>query len=463
MSGDQRTPARVFSRSRPQSPYVPPSGAAVSSHSNDRVAELLLALLPLSNLYNASFVGQLFGVELLFFLLLPILLLLSKWELANSSRTTVKILALWFLIQIATDIAQDISLGDLLRGWAKLLAFALDYYVLSKLLTTPRRLLAFLLGWSVVYPFNSSLEEFDFATDWKFGIGFAIPIASASALLLLLPTRIRLIAALVSIICMADAIVSLALTARNNFLAEFVAAVLLASTLFSPTRRILHIAIIRYPIAGVAGGLLAIYLAGLAYVTLAESGTLGSTAYEKLQTQQVRGVDPVLGLFIGGRSEYNTSFVAIKDSPIFGHGSWFRSAYYYSYYVDSVHQFGSPEQINQVDSTVSVGEPLVPTHSHLFGSWVESGIIGAVFWLLALWTSFRALQRSVDLTSTIHVIVIVTFFQFVWNILFSPFGGSARLSAAVLIVLYQAACRSNDWVSRSGETEGPRKSTTKSL
>jgi len=432
---------------------VPPSEAAGLSHSNDRFAEVLLALLPLSNLYNASFVGQIFGIELLFFLLLPVLLLLSRRGLPNSSRTTVKILALWFLIQIATDIAQDISLGDLLRGWAKLLAFALDYYVLSKLLTTPRRLLAFLLGWSVVYPFNSSLEEFDFATDWKFGIGFAIPIASATALLLLLPTRIRLIAALVSVICLADALASLALTARNNFLSEFVAAVLLGSTLLSPTRRILNIAVVRHPLAGAAGGLLAIYLAGLTYVTLAESGTLGTTAYEKLQTQQVRGVDPVLGLFIGGRSEYNTSFVAIKDSPIVGHGSWFRSAYYYSYYVDSVHQYGSPEQINFVDSTVSIGEPLVPTHSHLFGSWVESGIVGAVFWLLALWTSIRALQRSVQLSSTIHVIVIVTFFQFVWNVLFSPFGGSARLSAAVLIVLYQMTCRSNDRVSRSGETD----------
>ena len=41
------------------------------------------------------------------------------------------------------------------------------------------------------------------------------------------------------------------------------------------------------------------------------------------------------------------------------------------------------------DTPEDVEEPVIPTHSHLTMAWVESGILGGVFWIYVLGLTFR--------------------------------------------------------------------------
>jgi len=75
---------------------------------------------------------------------------------------------------------------------------------------------------------------------------------------------------------------------------------------------------------------------------------------------------------------------------------------------------------------------LIPSHSYLFGSWVESGIMGAMFWFWVLWFTANALMRACGREA------MVPFFAFVglllmWNVLFSPYGTGGRFTATYFV------------------------------
>jgi O-antigen ligase len=170
-----------------------------------------------------------------------------------------------------------------------------------------------------------------------------------------------------------------------------------------------------------ATGFGAIKLYGLA----AESGMLGERSREKYETQSALGD---LGILLGGRSESLVTVQAIQDSPIIGHGSWAKDRYYADlrqlmlYRLGFVNRFIEPEN------------DLIPTHSHLLGSWVEAGVGGALFWLGILALIAAALRRLYASDDPLRPYLVFLMFLFIWDILFSPFGAQRRLTNGFLMV-----------------------------
>jgi len=78
-------------------------------------------------------------------------------------------------------------------------------------------------------------------------------------------------------------------------------------------------------------------------------------------------------------------------------------------------------------------DDLIPTHSYVFGSWVEAGIVGAIFWMFFLiYTAYTLFSASGDEP-------LLPFFAFValmlmWDILFSPLGTPTRFIAPFFMV-----------------------------
>jgi len=395
-----------------------------------------LAALPFGLLLETSFIGQIFSTEIVFLLALPVLWLTNGSALPQSARQLLWWIALWLTVQVVTDIYVGSYLGDLLRGWAKLIVFMIDVYVLLKLLTTEKRLLFWLLGWNIAFAISNWLQFDDFAIRWKFGVGLCAVNAVAILALMLWPHRLIVVARLGALVCLCSGIASLFLNARNTFLCLGFAAVLLAATSFRGTREFIARAWDRRGIVLLAAVLGTAYLAGVVYVEGASAGIFGDDAREKLKAQANDAFGPVLGALAGGRSEFNASFAAIGDSPIVGYGSWAHSAYYYNVYVESVHATGTPEQIREIENETYIGDPLIPTHSHLFGAWVEAGILGAAFWVMVLRRILKLTRRSLDFTSPVAVLVMLNTAFFVWNIVFSPFGGEMRLVNASLLALF---------------------------
>ena len=161
------------------------------------------------------------------------------------------------------------------------------------------------------------------------------------------------------------------------------------------------------------------------YEMAAKSGVLGMEALDKYQMQSGQG----LNLLQAGRIESLVSIQAILDSPILGHGSWARDINYVILLVKKLDALGFPMQ----------GDPflddLIPTHSHLFGAWVESGVAGGIFWIGALLLAFKALYRLLRMENAPTALISFLTISMVWDIFFSPFGQEQRFLMALKICL----------------------------
>lgn len=167
----------------------------------------------------------------------------------------------------------------------------------------------------------------------------------------------------------------------------------------------------------------AIVFAGLnVYKYFASTGELGEKAYQKYQAQSKSSY----GILFGGRPQILGGFLAVKDSPIIGYGSW---------PLDDKRFFAQAcELLNlNLDPThYSRGYPLIPTHSHVLGAWVENGISGLLFWLYVLCILARNLMvRFRD--PRFGLFLVISCVAAIWHISFSPMAG--RLEHAFLLGL----------------------------
>ena len=116
------------------------------------------------------------------------------------------------------------------------------------------------------------------------------------------------------------------------------------------------------------------------------------------------------------------------DSPIVGHGSWAQDIHYVILNLARQQQQG-------VHVNIDLSNPLIPTHSHLTGAWVEGGIFGGLFWIWALWITLKGLyavlKRPTPLTGFISFVAI----SLLWDIFFSPFGLDLRFVTAAHLYL----------------------------
>jgi len=165
-----------------------------------------------------------------------------------------------------------------------------------------------------------------------------------------------------------------------------------------------------------------IFINGYEYV--AQKGILGEKNLQKYESQASGN----LGILIGGRSEILVSVYAIRDSPIIGHGSWAKDHRYADMlmYLKSVLGYTSAEPGE---------EGLIPSHSHIFGAWVEAGILGAVFWIWVLSLPIRVLTGSYRTKEPLSPLIIFFSFILIWDILFSPYGAERRFITPYYIIV----------------------------
>ena len=172
-----------------------------------------------------------------------------------------------------------------------------------------------------------------------------------------------------------------------------------------------------------------IFIKGYGY--MARRSLLGEKA-RQIYEQQARGD---LGLLIGGRSEILVSIRAIMDSPIIGHGSWAKA---YSYSNTLVYL----KRILGYYPITYDNLGLIPTHSHLFGAWVEAGILGAVFWIWILSLPIRGLSRLICTKDILTPLVAFLSFLLIWDILFSPYGAELRIMTPYYIIVMMSLFQS---------------------
>lgn len=397
---------------------------------------LLAFILPLAGLIKIQLVGTLFIHELILFC---VILLFLRRPIPEVMWPNVKILIagilLWLISQIVTDIIRNIDFVDWTRGWSKIIFFLTSFVALLRILNSNQRIFLWIAASTVaaiIRPFTFYEGSLDFAGLWKFGVGYGL----LTLFCLIALWRVKneknfeRSAHQIAFLHFCFGIISFFLNARSVAGITILVSVLIVFWVHSKHKRLKRSLLIQLTsITFVVANILAVV-----YSKGAESGYFGIEAQMKYQSQVGHG-GGVLAILFGGRNESLVSTIAISDSPIIGHGSWAKNFYYTTLLLEIIRENKEPEAVVPDFSELSDG--LIPSHSYLLGSWVESGVLGALFWVCVLfWTVIKVLPAAWANRNILGICVMMTLPGFIWNILFSPFGAHVRVDVAGTLAIF---------------------------
>jgi O-antigen ligase len=377
------------------------------------------------------YVGRIFGTDLILAVTLIFLLPGKIRQLdVRIVRSIIVLGIVWLLAQVATDFIRTSTPEDYLRGWAKIALTLVNFCALTLMLTGRRRFFLFAIGLSIgqIVKVFVNPDPYSAAEPWKFGLATPITVLLAVAATL----AFRRGKPYISICALAlGSVLNLVFNYRSMALFCFAALACTIYLTFSLWNRTgLNTKKALYFLAA-----LLIFSFGFqkSYEYAAVNGILGQAALDKYNDQS--GGD--LGLLIGGRSESLVSLEAIAESPIIGHGSWARDSYYAGLLNTLNAQHG-------YRSSTTAGDDLIPSHSHVFGAWVEAGIFGAIFWIWIFCIALRGLIDALSSINGLNVITIFCGFLLLWDIPFSPFGADQRFVMPFYVLLLIFATKSRN-------------------
>lgn len=378
---------------------------------------LWVFLIPITIFIEISFIGRIFLAEIILISICIKEILGNKRLKEKKQVSIVLVLALiWLLSQIITDIYMSTPFVDWVRGWAKITFFIIEFYVLSLIFGgSSRKILFFLLGLSsggiIAYLINPS--EYSTLDPWKFGYGFWLTIILSILPFIFLKRNKIIISIFILLILGILNLFNGYRSLGGLCLLSFIICLISYYKIFKKLNKVGIFIIIP----------LALFASFGVYKSLEEGGALGEASQMKYESQSSGDY----GLLIGGRSEILVASLAIYNSPFLGYGSWAKDPYY-----SSLYKIVKADSGYAVDGQESESD-LIPTHSYLFGAWVESGIAGAIFWLYCFYLTTKAIILMLLQPSLLIPSYVLFFSLMLWSILFSPFGAETRLIAAVFM------------------------------
>jgi hypothetical protein len=363
--------------------------------------------------------GVLYATDLCLLIAIPFVFERRKWLKIKPARTFLYLGALWLAGQMVTDFLRQSSFEDYSRGWSKIFLTLSHFAVIALLVRQSRkRLILYGLGLGVGGILTFFIAPGIYAEDYPWKFGLAIPVTILSCLLAgTVGSRSRMTA--VTILGAIGALnLCLGFRALGGLCGSaavytyFQYAADSARSRSGKLKTVLTVAIL----AVGAWGVTSLYAYG------AQSGWFGPDEREKYAVQS----SGAAGVILGGRSNLLASSAAIFDSPLIGHGSWAKDPKYGAILVSRMADLGYENATDALDGD------LIPTHSYFFGAWVESGIIGAVFWGWVLWYAARALILASGREPLFPFFAFVGIFL-IWNVLFSPYGADGRFTATYFV------------------------------
>jgi hypothetical protein len=384
-----------------------------------------LFILAAAGIYSISLVGSLPGSEVLIFPMLPVLLLARGRRAFNREYLWFYVSTVaWLLGTLIADVYNG-SPGEVrMKGTARVIFFALDFTALAVLLNNnTRRLIIFALGIAFLMYMDSRAFRGDIREQWKFGLCEVVAIL---ALLVSSHFYGRRKYQICLAIAAGLAVLNLILGARSQLVVVMISAVL-SLPLFKQQRGSNAVRD-RLKVVGLlalAGG--AAYLANASIQYAAEKGFFDESTRQKFETQSHGD----LGVLVGGRPETLVAIQAIIDRPIIGHGSFPYEPKYMQLKQDIQYEHGYTDSDEPDESVI----PVIPTHSHLTMAWVESGILGGICWIYIMVLAVRSVLLLSTSRPTMAPLYGYFLVNFIWDILYSPFGSVNRMLGAYFVLL----------------------------
>lgn len=389
-------------------------------------ADLLAFSIGIGSCYTVRVFGEIPGCEVILIPFLPVLLAIHPDRIVRRRLLIMfALMGLWLLAQITTDIYRATEMVNWAKGDASICFFALDLAGLAVLLKQNlHRQKLFILGLALGSLLAMKIDPnvYVAGSPWKFGYASGVML-----LVILISCHFyhRRQFAIVGLLLVGITGVNLLLNFRSPVLFLLITAVLILNLipeqLLPPRGTNARIAILAALVLCAGGA------ASFTVSSLANSGALGPEAQLKNQKQSGSG----MGLLFGGRPEIFVSSRAVFDSPILGHGSWARDMKY----VDMLNDFASDHGMRPEGLEESEFQGLIPSHSHLMSAWVYAGVFGAIFWGYVFGLGVKALIRVATVLPPIAPLYVWMLVNFVFDVLFSPFGSIRRITEAFVLVM----------------------------
>lgn len=393
------------------------------------LVDILVFVIPCLEFVQIKLIGVLFGPELLLIAIFVYLAFRGKFRIKTRGGKTLLILGSgWLCSQCVTDLVRHSAFADFARGWSNIGMTLVNFAVLYTLLYgRPRRLMFY--GWGLVIGglLRFMINPDSFAADypWKFGVGFPITLAT-----FLFASRLSSRGYAQIALSVVIGVVNLVVGSRS------VGGVCLATALYLFVSRTMarkgaetSKLKVRWMLLFTASIILGFAGVFLAYQIAASAGVLGEDARVKYENQS----SGRYGLLLGGRVEALGYVPAIYDSPILGHGSWAKDPTYLIEEHEALALMGYSTANEYSPDDIEAG--LIPTHSYLFGAWVDAGILGALFWAWIFVLDAKALLRVYPPTTALLPIMSYIGFELLWDVLFSPYGAEVRIIFPFYVVM----------------------------
>ena len=390
--------------------------------------KLICFVAPLSIAFPINIGSKVFAAEIVIpCFALIIFLSKGKIQINHEINMIIRLISVYIASQIFSDLWNGSDYDQYSRGWARVFLFFVNIISIYIVIDSKRsHLILFSLGFALgrIWITYSGFEGD--IVPWK--IGLAKPVALLAIVACVATSGLRgSHAYLAAILLLALGIFDIVMDFRSHGAILIIVAVLLMSSSF--LRKWLgnhRVGGFNSILSVSVASMIAVLAAYQIYVYAAESGWLSENAHRKYEAQ-VRQVD--LPLLVAGRSETLVYFEAIFGSIIIGHGSWPRNQYYAEQLATARVERGLSK------SSVQSADNSIPIHSHIFGSWIEAGILGGLFWLNIVILILKSMIKSSIGTSHMRPLYLYGAVLLLWDIFFSPFSGFRRLETAFLIVI----------------------------
>ncbi len=370
--------------------------------------------------------------------MLPLLLLKHGKRAFDRQYLMFYVLAAgWLLGTIVADFNTGTLLDSRLKGAARVIFFTLDFIALAIWINNgTRKLVVFALSIVAVFLYYAWTFRGEFLLQWKFGYASALVITSLFCSSYYYKRRRYWV-------CVGIALVLVLLNLKYAFRSQM-GIILISTALILPLftgasktgnhknsnlQSFVRIFVLLTVTASSA------WVANKAIELASKQGWFDEATTEKFQTQS----NGKLGVLFGGRPETLVAIQAIIDNPIIGHGSFPLEPKYLELKQKIQYDYGYSESDEPEDVI-----PVIPTHSHLTMAWVESGILGGALWIYILVQVIRAILRISVLRPALAPLYSYMLANFVWDILYSPFGSINRMWAAYLLLLSFSVLRAKE-------------------
>jgi hypothetical protein len=148
------------------------------------------------------------------------------------------------------------------------------------------------------------------------------------------------------------------------------------------------------------------------------------------------------GIFMSSRGVYVvTGFLAWRDRPFLGHGSWPEDTE--GYYSRAAEIVGRPEEESRLVVRGQRVRTLLPVHSQLFGALVEHGVLAFALFAYMTWLVLWSITFVPSLLPRYTALFAVLYWMSLWNFVASPQGHRIPTAATwaffLLAYAYRAA------------------------